>query len=381
MSEYAIRLLKDLIAIDSVNPSLVSDAAGEEQIANAVEAELHKIGLDVVKQQAAPGRPNVIGVLEGKSPGQSLMLCGHLDTVGVAGMEQPFEPVERHGLIYGRGSQDMKGGVASMISVAQSLMESGGLKSGRLIVAAVADEEYASIGASTMVKEWKADAAVVLEPSDLQIGIAHKGFSWVEVIARGKSAHGSRPKDGRDAILRIGRFLTELEALNRKLQSLPAHPLLGNPSLHASLIHGGKELSTYPDICVLQFERRTISGESKDQALNEAREILDNLRNRDPEFDAEARLLFTQPPYEISPENSLPRLIAEQLGKISRYAEPTGMTFWTDAAILGQAGIPSVVFGPGGEGLHGLVEYVRADEVLICRDVLVEVAKKFCAAN
>ncbi len=341
---------------------------------------MQRINLDVAVQQATPGRPNVVGVLEGRKPGRTLMLCGHLDTVGVAGMDRPFDPVEREGRMYGRGSQDMKGGVAAMISVAHSIVQSGGLDRGRLLIAAVADEEYASAGASAVVKEWKADAAVVLEPTDLQIGVAHKGFSWVEVVTRGIAAHGSRPKDGRDAILRMGRFLSQLEMLNKDLLLSPPHPLLGNASLHASLINGGKELTTYPDTCVLQFERRTISGESADQALKEAESILAKLQKQDPEFAGEARLVFAQPPYQIPDGHVLPAMIGQQLEKQSRKAEQGGMTFWTDAAILGESGIPSVIFGPGGAGLHGLVEYVRIDEVLACRDVLIEVTKTFCAS-
>ncbi len=379
MSDYAIELLRDLIAIDSVNPSLVPGGAGESEIANAVAAELRKIGLDVEIEEAAPGRPNVIGVLEGRSPGRSLMYCGHLDTVAVVGMEAPFDPVERDGRLYGRGSADMKGGVASMIAAARSIANSG-LAAGRVIVAAVADEEYASIGAAAVIKRWNADGAFVLEPTDLEIGIAHKGFSWVEINTDGIAAHGSRPLEGRDAILRMGRVLAGLESLNRDLQSKPAHPLLGNASLHASLITGGRELSTYPDHCTLQLERRTISGETSETALQEVHQILERLRTEDPEFSAHARFLFGQPPYEISKNNHLPTILQAELGRRNRPVKSSGMTFWTDAAILAQAGIPSVIFGPGGAGIHGLEEYVRVEEVLVCRDVVIDATRTFCAS-
>ena len=378
MNDYAINLLRYLISIDSVNPSLVPGGAGETEIADAVAEELRKIGLDVVVEDAAPGRPNVVGVLEGRAPGRSLMYCGHLDTVGVAGMNAPFDPVEREGRLYGRGSQDMKGGLASMIAAARSLAASG-LAFGRLVVATVADEEYASIGAVAVVKRWHADGAVVLEPTDLEVGVAHKGFSWVEVVTRGRAAHGSRPAEGRDAILGMGRVLAGLESLNRELQSRPPHPLVGNASLHASLIAGGRELSTYPDRCTLQLERRTISGESAETALSEVHQILERLTTEDPEFSADAKSLFGQPPYEIPNDHDLPGILQSELVRHNRAAKSSGMTFWTDAAILGQAGIPSVIFGPGGAGLHGLEEYVRIDEVLVCRDVLIEATRAFCA--
>ena len=378
MSEDAIRLLRDLIAIDSVNPSLVPGGSGESNIADAIATELRGIGLSVEMEEAAPGRPNVIGVLEGRSPGRALMLCGHMDTVGVEGMKAPFDPVEKNGRIYGRGSQDMKGGVAAMISAARKIANTGGLAQGRLILAAVADEEYASIGAEQVTRKWKADAAVVLEPTDLIIALGHKGFAWVEITTHGIAAHGSRPKDGRDAVLRMGRVLAQLEARDRNLQSQQPHPLLGTGSLHASLIHGGRELSTYPDRCTLHFERRLITGESLETALHEAESILQDLRNSDPEFRAEARHLFGQPPYEIARDHPLPDAVQSALARVGKETTRGGMTFWTDAAILGKAGIPSVVFGPGGAGLHGLEEYVRAEEVLLCRDALVELVRAYC---
>ena len=219
----SLTLLRDLVAIDSVNPSLVPGAKGEGVAAEAVAAHMRKLGLDVHLQEAAPGRPNVIGVLDGSSPGRSLMFCGHIDTVGVEGMRSPFDPREIDGRLYGRGSQDMKGGIAAMIDAARVASQRG-LRAGRLIVAVVVDEEYESIGADALVREWSADAAVVTEPTDLQIGVAHKGFAWLEIETRGRSAHGSRPADGVDAIVRMGRVLGQLEALDRQLQSRSAAP-------------------------------------------------------------------------------------------------------------------------------------------------------------
>src|SRR5207249_4962863 len=215
---------------------------------------------------------------------RTLMLCGHMDTVGVAGMAAPFDPVEKDGRIYGRGSQDMKGGLAAMLAAALQLAKHGGLKSGRVMIAAVIDEEYASIGAERLITKFRADAAVVGEPTDMKIAVGHKGFEWVEVITEGVAAHGSRPADGRDAILRMGRVLARLEKLDRELQSRHPHPIQGAGSLHASLIHGGRELSTYPDECILKMERRTLQAESDRCALAEVEDILHQLRHEDPEF-------------------------------------------------------------------------------------------------
>lgn len=378
MTDSTIKLLRDLVAIDSVNPSLVPGGAGESEIASFVASEMRSIGMDVEITEVAPGRPNVVGLLEGRAQGKSLMFCGHIDTVGVEAMKSPFDPIERDGRLYGRGAGDQKGGVAAMIGAARSLASSDSMKAGRLIVAAVVDEEYASIGAESLVKNWSADAAVVTEPTDLIVSIGHKGFSWVKITTEGRAAHGSRPLEGRDAILRMGRVLSRLEVLDRKLQSQPPHPVLGTPSLHGSLIDGGKELSTYPDRCVLQIERRTIMGEPSDIALKEAEDILSTLAQEDPDFQGAAKLMFSRAPYETPEGYELPSILESVLSGSGRSAKRAGMTYWTDAAILGQAGIPSVIFGPGGHGYHGLEEYVRVEEVLACRDALAKLAIDFC---
>ena len=368
-----ISLLRDLVAIDSVNPSLVPGAAGEGEIAQAVAAHMRQLGMDVELQEVAPGRPNVIGVLDGNAPGPTLMFCGHLDTVGIEGMDSPFSPRQADGRLYGRGAQDMKGGVAAMIDACR-VVRAGGFDRGRVVVAAVIDEEYASIGADALVTRWSADLAVVTEPTDLRIGVAHKGFAWLEIETRGRAAHGSRPGDGRDAIMRMGRVLHRLEALDRELQSRPPHPLLGTASLHASIIAGGQELSSYPDRCVLQMERRTVSGETGDDAARELADILAALQQEDADFNGDARLTFARPAYEIAPGHPLPDLLGAQLEAVGSQVSKVGMSFWTDAAVLGEAGIPTVLFGPGGAGLHGVEEYVTVSDVLACRDVLALLA-------
>ncbi|CAN5794477.1 ArgE/DapE family deacylase [soil metagenome] len=370
MTDPCISLLADLVAIDSVNPSLVAGAAGESGVAGYLADHMRRLGLEVHLQEVAPGRPNVIGVLDGHSPGQSIMFCGHTDTVGVEGMAAPFTPAIRDGRLYGRGSQDMKGGVAAMIDAARVARARG--FAGRLILAAVIDEEYASLGADALVKEWRADAAVVTEPTDLQIGVGHKGFAWFQLETQGKAAHGSRPKDGRDAIMRMGRVLHRLEAFDRELQSRVLHPVLGTASLHASIINGGREWSSYPDRCDLRVERRTIVGETAESADAEINELLSALRNEDPEFTGSSKLVFSRSAYETPAGHSLPATLAALVGARGISAKTCGMSFWTDAAVLGEAGIPSVLFGPGGAGLHSAEEYVNVAEVIACRDVLAD---------
>jgi acetylornithine deacetylase len=398
--DQTLRLLKQLIAIDSINPSLVAGAAhlrpegyggqaGEAAVARALAEELRGIGLTVEIQEAAPGRPNVVGTLEGRAPGRSLMYCGHIDTVGVSGMTRPFDPAERDGRIYGRGSQDMKSGVAAMIGAARVVAESGGLDSGRLVIACVVDEEHASIGADALVTRWRADGAVVTEPTDLAVAVAHKGFEWVEIETEGRAAHGSRPGEGRDAIRLMGRVLGALDALDRDLQSRAPHALLGTASLHASVIAGGHELSSYPDRCHLQMERRTIPGEPPGAAGREVESILERLRAADPEFRGASKVMFARSPHEIAPDHALPvamqhavRTVAPwqpgTVGTLAPLAPLIGMSFWTDAAVLSEAGIPAILYGPAGAGLHSIEEWVDVQSVLTCRDALVSLARDWC---
>jgi acetylornithine deacetylase len=376
-TDPTIALLEDLVAIDSVNPSIVSGAPGEAEIARRVAAECTMAGLAVSVDEIAPGRPNVVAVYDGHQPGPTLMFCGHLDTVGVTGMDQPFRPVQRDGRLYGRGAQDMKGGVAAMIGAARQIVEQNICTRGRLIVAAVVDEEHASIGAEALAEGWRADAAVVTEPTDLDIAVAHKGFEWVRLETLGRAAHGSRPRDGRDAILRMGRVLSRLEALDRRLQSQRPHPLLGTGSLHASIINGGRELSSYPERCSLQIERRTLPGEPVGAGLQEVRAILDRLRRADEDFICDASLVFSRAAYELAPSHPLPDMLTRAAQSVGCRPRQVGMSFWSDAAILSAAGVPTVLFGPGGAGLHSAEEYVRIDDVRACRDTLVALARAF----
>ena len=362
-------LLHDLVAVNSVNPSLVPGAPGEAAVAEVARAAMTAAGLDVALQDAAPGRPNVIGILDGREPGPAMMFCGHIDTVGVEGMTAPFTPRVENGRLYGRGAQDMKGGVAAMIAAAGTLARSW--TRGRLIVAAVIDEEHMSLGAEALVREYRADMAVVTEPTDLRVAVGHKGFAWVDIETHGRAAHGSRPDEGRDAIAMMGRVLVALEARDRELRARPAVPFQGTASLHASLISGGRELSSYPDRCVLHMERRTVSGEDAMSIAREVEDLIARLRSADTDFRATHKVTAYRSAYRLDPEHPLPTAFTQAVGAAGHSGELAGMSFWTDASVLADAGIPSILFGPGGAGLHSLEEYVRVADVITCRDVLV----------
>jgi len=173
----------------------------------------------------------------------------------------------------------------------------------------------------------------------------------------------------------MGRVLARLEQLDRELQSRKPHPLVGTGSLHTSIIEGGRELSSYPDLCRLQLERRTVPGESAHTFAREMSDLVNTLRDADPELDASVELMFSRPPYELPSSHDLPRALEAAAATAGARSSNVGMSFWTDAAILGEAGIPSVLFGPGGAGLHSREEYVVVNEVTICRDALAGLAK------
>ena len=249
-----------------------------------------------------------------------------------------------------------------------------------LLLAAVVDEECNSIGTEALLRQHTAEAAVVLEPTDLKLCVAHKGYAWFEITTHGRAAHGSLPQEGRDAIRMMGRVLGLLDALDRKLAQLPPHPRLGQASLHASLIEGGQELSSYPAKCRLQIERRTLPGESDAAVEAEIRGLLEGLEKRDPEFRATTRRLGSRPPYEISPDTPIAAATAQVIKEVIGAAELSGMSAWTDTALLAAAGIPGVVFGPRGRGLHGAEEHVELDSVDICAEVLRRLIVRLCAA-
>ena len=366
-------LLKDLVAANSVNPSLVPGAPGEAAAADIAGAAMVRAGLDVVMQDAAPGRSNAIGILEGRAPGPTVMFCGHLDTVGVEGMTDPFTPRVENGRLYGRGAQDMKGGVAAMIAAAALIARDW--PRGRLIVACVVDEEHMSLGAEALVRDHCADVAIVTEPTDLRVAVGHKGFAWVDIVMRGRAAHGSRPEEGVDAIAKMGHVLVAIEARDRELRARTPVPFQGTASVHASIISGGRELSVYPDRCELKVERRTVSGEDGGSVAREFEELLARLHAADPALEASSRVTEYRAAYRLDAAHALPAMLAAALARAGGSAEPTGMSFWTDAAVLAGTGIPSVLFGPGGAGLHSAVEYVNVADVITCRDVLADAAR------
>jgi acetylornithine deacetylase len=372
-TDDTVELLSRLVAIDSVNPGLADGAPGEATVAHFVAEWLERAGLEVELEEVAPGRPNVVAVARGSGGGRTLLLNAHTDTVGVTGMENPHEPRLEGNRLYGRGAYDMKGGLAAIMLAGAEAARRG--VAGDVVVAAVCDEELESIGTQALVDSRSADGAIVTEPTHLELVIAHKGFVGFEIETSGRAAHGSRPDLGLDAIAKMGGVLTGIEDLDRRLREGDGHAVLGTGSLHASLIEGGQEYSSYPERCLLTGERRTVPGETPDTVERELRAILNQRTAADPDFEAELQMGFSRGPFEMAREDPFVELVRRHAG------DPPliGVGYWTDAALLAGAGIPTVLLGPGGEGAHAVVEWVDLDDVERCTEVLVAVAAEFCA--
>jgi acetylornithine deacetylase len=377
--DYLRDTLVDLVRINSINPGIAPTGPGEAEIAAYVADALHKLKLEVATHEPEPGRTSVVGTLKGSGGGRSLMLNAHVDTVGIADMLNPFSATVRDGKLYGRGAYDMKGSLAACMAAVKALVDAGAPLAGDVLVAAVADEEWYSLGTAEVIKHYQVDGAIVTEPTELDICIAHKGFMHLEVETIGRAAHGSRFDEGIDANMRMGRFLAELDKLEQDLRTRKEHPLTGPPSLHAAVIKGGTGLSTYAASCKLQIERRTIPGETKKQAVDEIQAIIDRLAAADPTFKAALKTLFMRNAFEVDPKLAVVQVLqqaaTEVLGKQPRLVGQSG---WMDTALLAAAGVETVAMGPIGAGAHSKEEWVDLLSAAKMAQVLAQVALIYC---
>ena len=361
------RFLTDLVRINSVNPLLVPGAPGEREAAAYVAREMAGFAPRVL--ESTPGRPSVLARLAGAGGGPSLMLNGHIDTVGVGAMPNPLAAALHNGRITGRGSYDMKASVAACMAAMHALADSP--PRGDVYLAAVADEEYGSLGTMEVLEHIRTDAAIVTEPSALNVCLAHKGYLWIEVETAGRAAHGSRFDLGIDANMKMGRFLAKLDSLERELRARPPHALVGPPSLHAAMLEGGTGLSTYAASCKLKIERRLIPGETAEQAIAEIASIAD---------DARVHCFFARDAFEIAPHAAIVQAVKRAADKVrGEPARFVGDTPWMDSALCAAAGIETVVIGPAGAGAHSDDEWVDLQSAIQLAEILVEAARDFCA--
>ena len=374
-----VETLKRLVQIDSVNPSLSQTGPGENEIVAFIAEVLRDLGMRVDLRTPQPNRPSVIGILKGRGGGRSLMLNAHVDTVGVEGMSNPFAASVRDGRLYGRGAYDMKGSMAACLGAAKALVDAKAALAGDLLVAGVADEEFASLGTADVAEQYAVDGAIVTEPTDLKICLAHKGFIWLSMETLGRAAHGSNFRDGIDANMRMGRFLSELDTFERELRERMPHPLVGPPSLHAAVLSGGSGISTYAASCTLQIERRTIPGETAAQVVGELQEILNRVGSQDPTFRFTLETLLVREPFEVARDAPLVQTLASASGRIRGETPPfVGETPWMDSALLSAAGVETVVMGPSGTGAHSAEEWVELESVHQLAEILAETAVAYC---
>jgi acetylornithine deacetylase len=368
-----------LVQINSINPILAAGAPGEREIADFIASSLTSIGLETTILEPEPGRTSVVGWLRGTGGGRSLMLNAHSDTVDVTGMADPFSGEIRDGKVYGRGAFDMKGSLAACMAAAKALADSGTRLRGNLLVAAVADEEYGSLGTSDLIRRLKVDGAIVTEPTALEVCLAHKGYLWIEVTVTGRAAHGSKFDLGIDANMKMGKFLAKLGDLERDLRSRPPHPLVGPPSLHAATLRGGTGLSTYAASSTVEIERRTVPGETEAQALGEIQALVDRLAGEDADFHATVRSFFVRNPFEVAANAPIVQAVDRAASKVrGRPVAHIGDTPWMDAALLQEAGIETVVCGATGAGAHSDEEWVDLESVVHLARILVEAAMDYC---
>ena len=363
-----LELLEQLVGIDSVNPTLDPGGSGEAELARFVADWLERKNVAVEYTDLGDSRANVTGRVAGRGGGHSLMLNAHLDTVGIAGENAGLTPRVEGNRVYGRGTLDMKGSLAVIMLVASAVAREP--LGGDLILTAVADEEAYSLGTRAVAESIHADAAIVVEPTSLKLAVAHRGFVWAEIETEGVAAHGSRYEIGIDAIGKMGHVLTAIAELDERLHANGnEHPLLGRASTHASLIAGGIDLATYPDRCVVKLERRTLPGETNEQIEDELHAIAQG---------ATVRMLLARQPLETPTDAPIVGALLDQATALIGKPQVVGVPFWTDAALLSEAGIPTVVFGPGGEGLHTDTEWVDLDDLVTLAEIVHATADTFC---
>jgi acetylornithine deacetylase len=374
MQDCILSLLKELVAINSINATL-SGGPGEKNIAEFIHGYLKRLGFEVELQRVRGERANVVACVRGKSFGPPVLLNGHLDTVGIEGMPSPFNLLQEGDRLYGRGAYDMKGSLAVMLALAEHWVRRPPDRDVWLTFSC--DEEDRSLGTEYLVNRWlptlsvPPGAAVFLEPTEEHIGVAHKGFGWFELEIFGKAAHGSRPEEGVDAILPLRAALAELDRIGQELRSRPADALLGHASLHGGKIEGGTELSVVPAYARLHWERRTLPGETPEAVDAELGRVAHAVANLGGGHAVKARRLFMRPAYRTPPGSGL----AGRIQAASPGSQLAGLSFWADSALLGQAGIPSVLYGPIGHGAHAVDEWVSLKSLLNLFKVLEKVLR------
>ncbi|MGD8415252.1 MAG: M20/M25/M40 family metallo-hydrolase [Candidatus Latescibacterota bacterium] len=377
--EFILNTLQSLVRIDSRNPGLEAGAPGEMELARHVRSLLGSWGYQPEMHDLAGNRANVVVRRPGTGSGPSLMINVHMDTVGVAGMDDPFSGAFRDGRVYGRGSQDTKGGMAAVLALAHALSEGSEDLAGELVFAFVADEENDSIGTADLVERVRTDAAVVIEPSELDVVIGHRGFGIFRIQTRGKTAHGGRPDLGVDANMHMVLALAELEPLRTEWAQQWRHPHLGSPSLHVPVLSGGRHRFVYSDACQADVECRVVPGQTAEDTERAVRRAVERATAGRSDLDVRVEPEMWRSPYEIDPDRPIVRATLAAGTRVLGREPRTGWHgWWEDSGLIGDAGIDAVVLGPTGAGLHTETEWVDVESVVQLADILLQTVREYC---
>ncbi|MCC7127246.1 MAG: M20/M25/M40 family metallo-hydrolase [Microbacteriaceae bacterium] len=370
-----VELAVELLRINSINPDLVPGAPGEVEVSGYCRAWLESQGFEVSTVGSA-SRPTVVGVRRGSGGGRSIMLNGHYDTVGIDSYQgDPFSAEIRDGKLFGRGAFDMKTGMAAIMAAASRCT---GLR-GDVILTLVADEEFGSLGTEDALAEFSADAAIVTEPTELNVVVAHRAFAWFEIELQGKAAHGSMPEQGVDAIAHATEVMIALRDYGLRLRTERTHELLPPSSVRVSMISGGSDAATVAESCRLTIERRSVPGESPDSVEAELRELLDEVAVRVQDFNYRLTRLVARGPLEANPDSEILRTVLGAFETAAgREATTRGEPFWTDAGLILEAGIPCLLIGVDGGGAHADVEWATTESINTLSDVLEQTIRDFC---
>ena len=375
----ALATLQDVVAIESINPALPGGSRGEVGMVEYLADFFSAADIPYETQEVLDGRSNIIATLAGENSDRVLLFECHLDTAAVSVMTiPPFEPHIRDCLLYGRGSCDTKSGGVAMIMAMKRLKESGIKPPCTIKFAGVVDEEYLFRGALHLVKNVKAEAVVVSEPTELAVIRAHKGLARFRIIVKGVAAHSSKPHLGINAISKMARLICAIEDEIAPTYTAN-HPLTGNPTLSIGIISGGVQISFVPDECVIAVDRRVIPGETPEEALIPFHELLSRAKSLDPDLDVTMEEPFLiDNPMETDENASIVQVAVNACRSVLGNASITGVPYGTDASKFTAIGIPAVVLGPGSiDQAHGAVEYVPCNQVLKSVDIYQQIMMAF----
>lgn len=360
-----VALTRQLVRIPSENPP------GEEKaMAEFVAEKLSSLGFNVKLPKYKPGRPHVVGLFSDGKEKPSLMFNAHLDTVPIGDKSlwtvDPLGAEIRNGKIYGRGSSDMKAALAAMVSAAKAILEDDVKLTGTLMITGVTDEEVTGLGTKDIIdRGYRADFAIVGEPTELKVQTAHKGIIWLRIVTKGKAVHSSMPQEGVNAIYKMSKICLTFEDMLQQLMK-KNHPLLGSPTISVGTIKGGLKINIVPDYCEISVDRRLVPGETPEVAKHEIKEVLATLKTRDPQLQLEVETINSAHPSETDATEPIVKVARESVKEITG-KDPgiTGFTATCDMRHLVKAKIPTIILGPGNlSQAHTIDEYIEIKQIV-----------------